>query len=134
MGHDIVQRLRTSVTGCSTCSRGFSSRKQKVWVSGPRMIQKTGDKGDGNPCPTQTSQDFKGDWVVQTNWTLTNLCLCMDHISDLLFSRRIPCFMDGLQVAHVSWSSCFLGSQKNRLNKRMMINEGVPVLEDLWKT
>ena len=31
--HDIM--LRTSVTGCSTCSRGFSSRKQKVWVSGP---------------------------------------------------------------------------------------------------
>ena len=67
-----------------------------------------------------------GHWPISVcAWTILATCC---------FSRRIPCFMDGLQVAHVSWSSCFLGSQKNRLNKRMMINEGVPVLEDLWKT
>ena len=63
-------RSGTSVTGCSTCSRGFSSRKQKVWVSGPQVIQKQLTKGMALHVP-QRSQDFHrfpGGLVLAVWW------------------------------------------------------------------
>ena len=107
---------------------GSAPESRKCGFQDLGWYKKRGTKGMAIHVPLKHHKISKGTgWSKQIGHWPISVC-AWTILATCCFSRRIPCFMDGLQVAHVSWSSCFLGVPEEQVEQEDDDKWGCPSL------